>query len=294
MKARIIISLLLTIALSATAQETIPQDTALYIHGRKVTVRQQNDKIKVSIFESRPSGDTIQLQQVFEGLYLNGRSIERTTTVSIPLVTKSRKYRFDPHYPAVFLGFTKLAGGVLRYSAAGDIPQIAGKSKEWGINFCNGGIAISSDNHWGITSAIGIARTEYKLDNNYGFERVDGITVCQPAAEGRVYQKSWLRYWSWRIPVSIEWQTKFGSERVFITAGPEFEWRMGITSRAKYDNKKHTLTGNPNVNPIGLNLLMQAGYGCLGFHARLALTPLFEKEKGPDAYSASVGVGLYW
>ena len=108
------------------------------------------------------------------------------------------------------------------------------------------------------------------------------------------YQKSWLRYWAFRLPVSLEWQTKFGSRRAFIAAGPEIEWRVGVKSRAKYDNKKHTLSDKLNTHPLGMNLLLQAGYGCLGFNARFALTSLFEKNKGPELYPASIGIGWYW
>ncbi|MDR1004634.1 MAG: hypothetical protein LBL97_06495 [Prevotellaceae bacterium] len=294
MKATFLLFSMLSATLTATAQATAPKDTTLYVDGRKITVQQADDNIKVSLFEARASGDTIQLQQVFEGVYLNGRSIERTTVVSIPFVKKHNRYQFDPHYPTFYVGFSQLSGGAMRYSAADHVPQVMSKSWEWGFNFCNTGIAVSADNHWGITTTIGIARMDYKLDNNYGFEKVDDITACVPAADGTVYQKSWLRYWAWRIPVSIEWQALFGSTRAFLAAGPELEWRMGITSRAKYNDKKHTLSDKLNANPLGVNLLLQAGYGDVGFQARFALTSLFQKHKGPDLYPASIGVGFYW
>ena len=158
----------------------------------------------------------------------------------------------------------------------------------------NTGVAITRDNHWGLTTTLGLARIVYKLDDNYGFEKIDGITVCRQANDVD-YQKSWLRYWAFRLPVSLEWQTKFGSSsRAFIAVGPEVEWRMGVKSRAKYDNKKHTLSDKLNTHPLGMNLLLQAGYGCLGFNARFALTSLFEKNKGPELYPASIGIGWYW
>lgn len=280
-------------SLSVMAQESIPQDTTIYLNGRKMIIRENNGKIKVKMYEAKTENDTIENTQVFEGVYLDGRSIERTTTVSVPFVKKKKGfYSFDPHYPAIYFGFNKLGGQAFRYSA--EVPQIGTKSWEWGINPFSGGIAITRDNHWGVTSALGIARMVYKLDNNYGFEKVDGITVCQPAAEGIEYKKSWLRYWAFRVPVSLEWQTKFGSNRAFITAGVEAEWRVGIKSRAKYDGNKHTLSSNLNANPLGLNMLLQAGYGSFAFNARFALTPLFEKNKGPELYPASLGIGWYW
>jgi hypothetical protein len=54
------------------------------------------------------------------------------------------------------------------------------------------------------------------------------------------------------------------------------------------------LSSKLNTHPLGMNLLLQAGYGCLGFNARFALTSLFEKNKGPELYPASIGIGWYW
>ncbi|MCI1647039.1 MAG: hypothetical protein LKI39_06420 [Bacteroides sp.] len=296
---QMIFLLLLMASMTAMGQESIPQDTTVYFNGRKLTIHEKNGKIKVKMYEANATNDTIENPQIFEGVYLGGRSIEQTTIVSSPFIkknpfapNKNKRYRFDPHYAAFYFGFGKLSNNSLQYSTS--IPQINSKSWEWGINLFYGGIAITPNNHWGITGSFGFARSVYTLDDNYGFEKVGGITVCQPASDGINYSKSWLRYWSFRIPVSLEWQTRFGSNRTFISAGPEFEWRTGITSRAKYDGSKHTLSNDLNTHPLGLNLLMQAGYGCLGFTARFALTSLFEKNEGPNVYPTSIGIGLYW
>ena len=280
-------------SITAVAQETIPQDTTIYLNGRKVVIKENNGKIKVKMYEIKAGNDVIENPQVFEGVYLNGRSIEQTTIISVPFIKKKKKsYKFDPHYPVIYAGFDKLSKGAFQYSSA--VPQIGGKSWEWGVNPFYGGIALTPDNHWGVTTALGIARIVHKLDDNYGFEKIDGTTVCQPAPEGIDYQKSWLRYWAFRLPISLEWQARFGSSRAFIAAGPEVEWRVGIKSRAKYDGAKHTLSDKLNTHPLGLNLLLQAGYGCFGFNARFALTSLFEKNKGPELYPASLSFAWYW
>lgn len=292
MKQIFFLCMLMAAAMTATAQESIPQDTTIYLNGRKMIINERDGKIKVKMYEAKADNDTIENTQVFEGVYLDGRSIERITTVSVPFVKKKSNYRFDPHYPAIYFGFNKLPGSTFRYST--QVPQLGGKSWEWGINLFNTGIAITRDNHWGLTTTLGFARMVYKMDDNYGFEKVDGITVCRPAEGDIEYQKSWLRYWAFRLPVSLEWQTKFGSRRAFLAAGPELEWRVGVKSRAKYDNKKQTLSDKLNTHPLGLNLLLQAGYGGLGFNARFALTSLFEKNKGPELYPASIGIGWYW
>lgn len=277
---RILFLFLIMTSMTVVAQESIPQDTTLYLNGRKVVIKERDGKIKVKMYEAKAENDTIENTQVFEGVYLDGRSIERTTTVSVPFVKKKKGYyRFDPHYPAIYFGFNKLANSTFQYSAK--VPQLGSKSWEWGINMFNTGVAITRDNHWGLTTTLGLARIVYKLDDNYGFEKIDGITVCRQADDVD-YQKSWLRYW---LPPTCQpgvanqiWQPP-----CFHCAGPEIEWRVGVKSRAKYDNKKHTLSDKLNTHPLGRNLLLQAGYGCLGFNARFALTSLLKRTKARNS-----------
>ena len=69
--------------MSGMAQnESTPQDTTLYVNGRKIVIKEQGDKIKVKLYESASGGDTITNAQIFEGVYLNGQSTESRTVLS--------------------------------------------------------------------------------------------------------------------------------------------------------------------------------------------------------------------
>ena len=59
--------------------ENLAQDTTLYLNGRKIVIKEQNDQIKVKLYESISEGDTIANTKIFEGVYLNGRSMESRT-----------------------------------------------------------------------------------------------------------------------------------------------------------------------------------------------------------------------
>ena len=192
---RIFFLFLIMTSMTVVAQESIPQDTTLYLNGRKIIIKEHDGKIKVKMYEAKADNDTIENTQVFEGVYLDGRSIERTTTVSVPFVKKKKGYyRFDPHYPAIYFGFNKLASNTFQYSAK--VPQLGSKSWEWGINLFNTGVAITRNNHWGLTTTLGLARIVYKLDDNYGFEKPKmwitkragcaiGLSVCLSVWNGK-------------------------------------------------------------------------------------------------------------
>ena len=48
------------------------------------------------------------------------------------------------------------------------------------------------------------------------------------------------------------------------------------------------------VNPVGVSLLAQAGYGNLGFYLRYNTYSFFQKGKGPDVEPVSFGIAWYW
>ena len=76
--------------MSGMAQnESTPQDTTLYVNGRKIVIKEQGDKIKVKLYESASGGDTITNAQIFEGVYLNGQSTE--SAERSPLLEKKQQ-----------------------------------------------------------------------------------------------------------------------------------------------------------------------------------------------------------
>ncbi|MCD8182352.1 MAG: hypothetical protein LUE99_03865 [Bacteroides sp.] len=52
--------LFLLFSVSAVAQESIPQDTTIYLNGRKMIVKERNGKIKVRMYEANAANDTIE------------------------------------------------------------------------------------------------------------------------------------------------------------------------------------------------------------------------------------------
>ena len=79
--------------MSGMAQnESTPQDTTLYVNGRKIVIKEQGDKIKVKLYESASGGDTITNAQIFEGVYLNGQSTEIQFMERIQLVVNRWLY----------------------------------------------------------------------------------------------------------------------------------------------------------------------------------------------------------
>ena len=50
---RILFLFLIMTSMTVVAQESIPQDTTLYLNGRKVVIKERDGKIKVKMYESK-------------------------------------------------------------------------------------------------------------------------------------------------------------------------------------------------------------------------------------------------
>lgn len=299
---QLLLLLLIIAPMSAMAQnECTSQDTTLYLNGRKIVVKEQGDKIKVRLYEKSSGGDTIANAQIFEGVYLNGQSTEsRTVLNALPFSKRNHnKNRFEAHAGGFYMGYTQQSNDFLSFNPSrGGASLNASHSWEIGGNLFTGSRAFAPTYNWGITIGLGWGYRSMRLDGNYAFREIDGVTTIvsgEEAEEATEYSKSRLRYFYFRIPLSLEWQTRInGKGPLFIAVGPEAEIRHGFRSKGKINGAKKTFDKGLNGRPVGINLLAQAGYADLGVYMRYSTYGLFEKDKGPELYPFSFGLCWYW
>ena len=132
--------------MSGMAQnESTPQDTTLYVNGRKIVIKEQGDKIKVKLYESASGGDTITNAQIFEGVYLNGQSTESRTVLSaLPFSKKNNKRnRFEPHAGGFYIGYTRLSNDFLSFNPSNGADLNTSHSWEIGGNLFTGSHAFA-------------------------------------------------------------------------------------------------------------------------------------------------------
>lgn len=198
--------LFMLIPMAGMAQEGISQDTTLYVNGRKILIKENEGKIKVKLYEQSSHGDTIENDQIFEGIYTDGQTTERRTAFTVPFVKRKNHYRFDPHIAGFYMGYTRLSDGI-NFNTPDGLNINANKSWEIGFNLFQGSLTLSRDRQWGITTGLGWGYRSFRLGNNYAFRQIDGVTGIVPGVpDEEVYTKSRLRYFYFRIPVALEWQ----------------------------------------------------------------------------------------
>ncbi len=301
MKTRTIILACLWIiaAGQATAQkrgEATERKSTVETIGDSIIIHKGTGDLRIRIYER--GVDEQKETEIHEGVYLEEVDMDnekQSFLDMLPFTPKKRRvYRFEPHFPTLYLGYGKLADNAVGYSTK--LPN-SNRSNEIASYWISKGIQLDKYGHWGIATALGIGYSRFYQNDNFAFERIDGITTLAEAPEGIDYSRSWVRWWSVRIPVSLEWQTtrRYADQHIFLSAGVEMEIRTYLKSRAKWEGSKHTISDELNYNRLGANLMFQAGYGQWGLSARFALTPLFEKNySNVRVYPASIGLSLYW
>lgn len=281
-------------------KQSLPSDTTVFIKGRKYVIHEADQTLNVKVFGKGEKGDTIANDMVYEATYNDEQTTERRFEFSTPfsrLKNKNRKPQFTDH-GGLFLGYGNLKDGFLSGNDAADLQ--GAYSWEIGFSFISSCLPLTYNGHWGITFNVDWGYRSFRLDGNYAFLKKDGVTDIYAGTEGTEYSKSRIRYNFFRIPIQLEYQTRFSiwgehnKRLAAVSLGIEPEIRYRIQSKAKVNGEKHTLEKNMNVNPIGLNAIAKIGCGDLAFYARYSMTPLFKDNHGPKMYPTSLGIILFW
>lgn len=279
-------------SLLAADVEPMPADTVITLEKKRIEIKDNGDRMKVRVYELSEEGDSIDDEMVFEGHYLDGRSYERRShirTLNIPVPTWDKD--FSAHWAGFGMGFNSFEGD--------DISLRKGKSLEYNFNFMEFSLPFSRYN-WAVVTGAGIRWNRYRIDENACFQEVDGITQLVPAPEDVIYKKSKLNITSLTIPVLLEWQTKKKKHRpsFFVSGGVVGVIKTTSSSKVVYDDergksRKQKVDGGMNLRPVTMDVLLQAGVGCVGVYFKYSPIEMFESNKGPALNPISFGLQLH-
>ena len=273
--------------LLAAEVEPISADTIITLEKKRIEVKDNGDRMKVRVYELDENGEAVDDEMVFEGHYRDGQSYERRKhikTLNIPVPTWDRD--FSAHWAGFGMGFNSFDGD--------DVSLRKGKSLEYNLNFMEFSFPFSRYNCALVTGA------GLRWNENAYFQEVDGVTQLVPAPEGVVYKKSKLNMTSLTIPVLLEWQTpkKRHKPRFFVSGGVVGVIKTTSSSKVVYDDergktRKQKMDGGMNLRPVTMDLLFQAGVGCIGAYFKYSPIEMFESKKGPALHPVSFGLQLH-
>ena len=305
MKKTILISAFVILAVSLIKAEELPADTTFQYNGKYIKVEEDNEQIKVKVFEKEASNDTVSYKQLYEGIFSDEKSYEKWTVqeaigFNIPFLTpKKKKHRMEPHVEGIGIGFANIADKSFNMTEVNGVSLNAGSSSEWFFNLFNKILPVYRNN-LGIATGVGMSWLNLRLDKNTHFVDVNGVTEVYSAPEDIRYSLSRLMVVRINIPLMLEWQpTIAGKHKAFLSAGVVGGVRTFSSYKVKYNSpagKKKTIVEDRGLNtaPLSLDYMVQAGYGSVGIYAKYSPFSVFLSNKGPNIHAVSLGVMCYF
>lgn len=300
-KILLLIAVLLPVSLFAAQINPILPDTTIFVEGKKIELRDADDRVKVRVYDIKPDSTYQEDELVFEGHYRDGQHYERrkyAKSITIPIPTWSRG--IDPHWAGIGLGFANISDNSFHVNDIDGVTLNSGKSWELNLNFYEHDFRLSRRYGLALVTGAGIRWDRYRLDRNECFKRVDGKTELLQAPPGINYTFSRLNVTSLTVPLLLEWQNvRHRNSDFFISAGVVGVIKTVATSRVKYrditNNKKVKVKMDEGlyVRPLSMDILFQIGYDWFGLYVKYSPFEMFENNKGPAIHPVAIGFHLH-
>lgn len=304
MKKIIFILAFLFVALYISASTVHPADTTINYNKRKVVISENNGELNISVYQQNEQGETVQEEKIYEGIFIEGRSVERvyenSFEISVPDIfkPKSKRRPSRSHWAGFGIGFSNLPDGLNFDTGLAPIVNLT-RSLQYNLNLFEGSCRLGNSNFTGI-SGIGIQFNSIHWQNNKAIEVVDFKSVVTTTNPGMEHRRSRLHYTYLTFPFLIEtnWNIGHGSH-FFVNAGVVAKLKTASSSKIWRNDEngkrqKIKLPGELNIRPFTLDLLAQGGINDIGFFVSYSPFTLFRDNKGPVANQATIGLQYYF
>lgn len=288
-------------------------DTTMVVKNHEIKIYDNDDRIDVKVYELK-DGERILQDPIYESRYnFDGEEGDRTVTIKMPLkrgkgsmyygsndsVARKSCYRHHRRLaqplPILYFSYMNIGDGA--FGAESSVIPQRPVSFEWGM-YCPVTIfRTGKTTVFGMATGLGFSNSYNHFDTRYVMKNdVNGdvnIFTLEDYTDGKFVdaKKSYLRYWSFRLPLTMQLQWKVGRRPLTLSAGAEVEWRIGMRSFSKFDGEKQLIDRKLSYNPFGCNALFQVGYAGVILFTRFGLTDMF----GSDAFNANqftAGIGF--
>lgn len=311
MKRHLLTAAIMLLSMTSVFAQSL--DTTLVIKNHEIKIYDNNNKIDVKVYEVR-DGVRVSREPVYESRYNSETyGTERTMTIKVPFGSKEtytyssdsvtvkkscRKHRrhLEQQLPILYFNYMNISNGDIAVAS----PYIKQRpvSFEWGMYLPVTIFSTGNRTVFGMATGFGFSNSYNQFDTKYVMAKNEnGDMAMMTLAEHTAGQfddasKSYLRYWSFRLPLTMQLQWKVGGEPLTVSAGAEVEWRVGMRSFAKYDGAKRTICDKVNYNPFGCNAIVQVGYAGVIIFSRMGLTDMFDSQALGSAYQFTAGIGF--
>lgn len=300
----------------------------ILINNNKVKISDSSNGLKINVFAVTENGE-VEKNPYYESRYendVNSVTEKKNVTINIPIEptfikdgkyvtddkgTKLKFRSFEPIYPHIYYAYSAMVGiPPLHYRLNFNLQKA--NSFEWGSYLFQYDICNNKRKTIGLTTALGFSNTYFyssyilgttTTDNSsnytYFFRPADLNEEGNPIPDGvpgintEELDGGSYRYWSLRLPISVQFQWRVGGSRMAFSFGPELEWRFAMKSFTYLQNDKFTVSDNLAYNPFGVNALAVLNFKCFVIFGRAGLTQMFNQDNSPIRVTpVNIGIGF--
>ena len=149
---------------------------------------------------------------------------------------------------------------------------------------------------FGIMTGLGFEFNSYDLDRSVSVFADEDTTigVVDPTKD---IEKNRFKSTMLNLPLMFETNIGKDAEHSFhLAAGVMGSMRVGSKTKQIYDQsgKEYKVKNRTdfNMSPFRMNAVARIGYGDFTLFASYSLTPMFDKDKGPELYPFTIGISL--
>jgi hypothetical protein len=171
------------------------------------------------------------------------------------------------------------------------------KSINVNLNFWEQNVNLIK-NHLGLVTGLGLSWNNYRFGNDVRLQKGDdSLKMSVVSTAGYKYEKSKLVNTYLTLPLLLEVQTnRYSKVNSFhLTGGVVGGWKIGTHAKYVYDDgsrQKDKDHSDFYMNPFKLDAIVKIGWGVINLYGSYSLTPMFQKNKGPELYPFAVGICL--
>ncbi|MFZ5939660.1 MAG: hypothetical protein ACOYXB_03720 [Bacteroidota bacterium] len=211
---------------------------------------------------------------------------------------KDRK-KFKPHYAGFDLGLNGyLSPGYEMALPAGSEYMNLNTGLSWNFNwnFIDYGFGFGTDKV-GLVTGLGLEWTNYVFDGQNSIAKdVNGVIGNYIPDNADAITKSKLGMFYLKAPLFLEFHIPVGGKDIHISGGLTGGIKLSSKTKIKYlingERSKENTKGDYNLSPLRYGAEVRIGYRALNLYATYYLTPLFEKNMGPELYPFTIGLTL--
>jgi hypothetical protein len=216
-------------------------------------------------------------------------------------VVRIPRTEFKGHWAGFDLGLNNFSsspfeGGLAKEDSWMDLNS--GKSVAVGMNLLQYNIGLQESRHnFGLVTGVGWTINNYRFDSQYILIKgEDGITTYRES--DRNIEKNKLVTSFLTVPLLLEVQIPSNGydHDFFISAGPYGSFRLGSHTKVVFNDghgrEKEKSRDDLNLNAFKYGVMVRMGYKWVKLYAKCDLSPLFEKDRGPELYPWTVGLTL--